>query len=77
MAAALRARKKGYDVTIIDKAQRLGGKAQVYSYGGFRYDAGPTVITAPHLFDELFSLLIKKKTTSPLRSWICGIVPFR
>jgi len=61
MAAALRARKKGYDVTIIDKAQRLGGKAQVYSYGGFRHDAGPTVITAPHLFDELFSLFDKKR----------------
>ncbi len=56
MAAALRLRARGYAVTLIDRAPRLGGRAQVFERGGFRHDAGPTVITAPFLFDELFSL---------------------
>lgn len=56
MAAALRLRAKGYAVTIMDNCARLGGRAQVFERDGFRHDAGPTVITAPALFDELFAL---------------------
>ena len=56
IAAALRLRALGYRVTVVDRAQRLGGRAQVFDHEGFRHDAGPTVITAPFLFDELFEL---------------------
>lgn len=56
MAAALRLRARGYRVTLLDRCQRLGGRAQVFERDGFRHDAGPTVITAPFLFDELFAL---------------------
>jgi phytoene desaturase len=56
MAAALRLRAKGYRVTLFDRAPMLGGRAQVFERDGFRYDAGPTVITAPFLFEELFTL---------------------
>ena len=56
MAAALRLRAKGYRVTLIDRCQQLGGRAQVFERDGFRHDAGPTVITAPFLFEELFAL---------------------
>ena len=56
MAAALRLRAKGYRVTVIDRCHQLGGRAQVFERDGFRHDAGPTVITAPFLFDELFAL---------------------
>ncbi|MGC9239216.1 MAG: phytoene desaturase family protein [Acidithiobacillus sp.] len=59
IAAALRARAKGHSVTVIDRAPRLGGRAQVYERDGFRHDAGPTVLTAPFLFDELFALFGK------------------
>jgi phytoene desaturase len=61
MAAALRLRKRGYDVTIIDKQDKLGGRAYVFKRGGYTFDAGPTVITAPFLFDELFELFGKKR----------------
>lgn len=57
MAAAIRARARGYEVTLIDRSPQLGGKAAVYEKEGFRHDAGPTVITAPFLFAELFELL--------------------
>ena len=56
IAAALRLRAKGYAVTLIDRCAALGGRAQVYEREGFRHDAGPTVITAPFLFEELFAL---------------------
>ena len=56
MAAALRLRAKGYSVTVVDRCKALGGRAQVFERNGFRHDAGPTVITAPFLFEELFAL---------------------
>lgn len=56
IAASLRLRAKGYAVTLIDRCAALGGRAQVYEREGFRHDAGPTVITAPFLFEELFAL---------------------
>lgn len=56
IAAALRARAKGHQVTLVDRCPRLGGRAQVFEREGFRHDAGPTVLTAPFLFEELFAL---------------------
>ncbi len=60
MAAALRLRARGYRVTLIDRCAKLGGRAQVFEREGFRHDAGPTVITAPFLFEELFALYGKQ-----------------
>ena len=60
IAAALRMRAKGYQVTLIEKHPDLGGRARVFKKDGFTYDGGPTVITAPYLFEELFSLFNKK-----------------
>jgi len=59
IAAALRMRSKGHEVTLLEKHPDLGGRARVFKKNGFIYDAGPTVITAPHLFEELFSLFNK------------------
>jgi len=73
MAAALRLRAKGYEVTLIDRASRCGGRAQVFEREGFRHDAGPTVITADFLFRELFELFGKRLedylTLVPLDPW--------
>lgn len=56
IAAALRLRARGYQVHLVDRCPRLGGRAQVFQRGGYHHDAGPTVITAPFLFAELFTL---------------------
>ena len=61
IAAALRMRARGYDVTLVDRLSAIGGRAQVFERGGFKHDAGPTVITAPFLFDELFELFDEKR----------------
>ena len=60
IAAALRLRSKGHEVTLIEKHNDLGGRARVFKKDGFIYDAGPTVITAPYLINELFELFKKK-----------------
>jgi len=60
IAAALRLRARGYNVHLIDRCSRLGGRGQVFEHDGFRHDAGPTVLTAPHLFEELFALFGKR-----------------
>ena len=56
MASALRCRALGARVTLIERLDRLGGRAQVFEIDGFKHDAGPTVITAPFLFEELFEV---------------------
>lgn len=73
IAAALRARAKGHEVTLVDRCPRLGGRAQVFEREGFRHDAGPTVLTAPFLFEELFQLFDKDISDYvdivPLETW--------
>ncbi len=73
LAAALRLRAKGYDVTVLERLARAGGRAQVFERDGFRHDAGPTVITAPFLFEELFGLFNRRMedyvTIVPVMPW--------
>jgi phytoene desaturase len=54
LSAAVRLALKGYDVEIFEKRDKLGGRAYVYEINGFKFDGGPTVITAPWLFDEIW-----------------------
>jgi len=79
IASALRLRAKGYDVTIIDQCPMLGGRAQQFEKDGFVYDAGPTVVTAPFLFDELFELFDKNLTDYfqlvPVEPWYRFVYP--
>jgi phytoene desaturase len=56
LAAAIRLRRKGYRVTVLEALDQAGGRARVFRSGGFTFDAGPTVITAPYLLEELFAL---------------------
>ncbi len=56
IASALRARKLGFEVTLIERLNQLGGRARTFERDGHTFDAGPTVITAPFLFEELFEL---------------------
>lgn len=55
ISAAVRLQSKGYNVTLIEKRDKLGGRAYVYEQDGFKFDGGPTVITAPWLIEELFT----------------------
>lgn len=61
LGAAIRLAAKGYEVEIFEKRDKLGGRAYQYEVNGFKFDGGPTVITAPYMFDELFDLAGKKR----------------
>ncbi len=61
LGAANRLASKGYDVEIFEKRDQLGGRAYQYHINGFKFDGGPTVITAPYMFDELFNLAGKNR----------------
>ena len=73
IASALRLRAKNHNVTLIEKHNDLGGRARVFKKNGFTFDAGPTVITAPYLIDELFQLFNKNSENyiklKPLDVW--------
>ena len=73
IAAALRLRAKGHEVTLIEKHPDLGGRARVFKRNGFTFDGGPTVITAPYLINELFDLFKKDPNDyiklTPLKIW--------
>src|SRR5271165_1452470 len=56
LAAAVRLGARGYRVTVIEKLRTPGGRARVYRQDGFTFDAGPTIVTAPFLFEELWRL---------------------
>jgi phytoene desaturase len=56
LAAAIRLGARGYRVTVFEKLDQPGGRASVFRQDGFTFDAGPTIITAPFILDELWSL---------------------
>lgn len=56
LAAAIRLQAAGYSCVLFEARDKPGGRAYVYEKDGFRFDGGPTVITAPHCLEELFEL---------------------
>ncbi len=52
--------KKGYEVTVLEKNQNLGGRANIFEAEGFRYDMGPSWYLAPDLFEHYFNLVGEK-----------------
>lgn len=61
LSAAIRLAAAGHSVRVFEKRDKPGGRAYEYEMDGFRFDGGPTVITAPYLFDELFALAGKSR----------------
>src|SRR3569832_784622 len=55
LAAAIRLATAGVKVIVFEARDQAGGRAYVYRDGGYTFDAGPTVITAPHCIEELFA----------------------
>ncbi len=61
LAAANRLVAKGHEVHIYEKRDQAGGRAYQYQINGFKFDGGPTVITAPYIFDEIFEAAGKRR----------------
>ena len=56
LAAAIRLGARGWRVTVLERLDQAGGRARVHRQDGFTFDAGPTIVTAPFLFEELWTL---------------------
>lgn len=61
LGAAARLAARGFDVGIFEKRDKPGGRGYVYEMDGFKFDGGPTVITAPFMFDDIFELAGRKR----------------
>lgn len=54
LSAAIRLRARGWSVSLYEASDMLGGKAGSETVDGFRFDTGPSLLTMPDVFDELF-----------------------
>ena len=61
LGAAVRLAARGFEVEIFEKRDKAGGRGYLYEIDGFKFDGGPTVITAPFMFDDLFELAGRKR----------------
>ena len=61
LSVAARLAVRGFEVELFEKRDKLGGRAYTYQNKGFTFDGGPTVITAPWLFDEIWQLAGRKR----------------
>ena len=55
LAAALRLRRLGLDVTVLEKRPRVGGRSYVIQEDGFRVDTGPTILVMKEQLDQTYA----------------------
>lgn len=55
LAAAVRLCAGGHDVTVLEQSQEVGGKLGVIEHEGFVFDTGPSLVTLPHILEQLFA----------------------
>ncbi len=54
LACAAQLARSGFDVTVLEKNARVGGRLSGFSAGGFTFDAGPTLLLMPWVLDDFF-----------------------
>ena len=55
LAAAMRLGAKGYRVLVFDRLDRAGGRGSSLDRDGHRFDLGPTIVTVPQVFEDLWA----------------------
>jgi len=60
LGAAIRLAAKGHTVEVFEKRDKPGGRAYVYEINGFKFDGGPTVITAPFMLEDIWQAAGKR-----------------
>jgi len=54
MSAAARLARQGHDVSIYEAAERTGGKCRTEWIGDYAFDTGPSLLTLPAIYKDLF-----------------------
>ena len=60
LGAAIRLAAAGFETVVYEARDKPGGRAYVYEDQGFLFDAGPTIVTAPEAFEDLFAAAGRK-----------------
>ena len=60
LALAIRLQARGYDVTIVEKREKIGGRAYQFKEAGYTFDMGPSLITAPQIIRSIFEAAGKR-----------------
>ena len=55
LCTAIRLLNKGYDVTILEKEEHVGGKVNIKIKDGARFDLTATVLMTPEIYTNIFS----------------------
>jgi phytoene dehydrogenase-like protein len=55
LSTAIRLLSDGWQVTILEARGEVGGRASRIREGGYTFDTGPSLITMPWLFEEVFA----------------------
>jgi diapolycopene oxygenase len=55
LSAAISLATEGFGVCLLEKNDKVGGKLNILTKDGFTFDLGPSILTMPHIFAELFS----------------------
>jgi phytoene desaturase len=56
LATSIRLAAAGHDVTVLERNPTVGGKVATLQNEGYTFDLGPSLLTLPHVFDELFKI---------------------
>ena len=77
LAVALRLAARNWNVTVFEKGNSLGGKMNRWATDGFKFDTGPSLLTMPQVFEELFEAAgthindhIRLQAVNPLVSYV-------
>jgi phytoene desaturase len=62
LSAAIHLRINGFEVTLLEKNETVGGRANRIEAEGFRFDTGPSLLNYPWVFEELFAAAGKNMT---------------
>jgi len=60
LSAAVRLAKSGFDVTVLEKNETVGGKVNFVEAGGYKFDTGASLLTMRHVFEDLFTFAEKR-----------------
>jgi phytoene desaturase len=55
LASAMILKRRGYDVTLIERQSRVGGRTGSIKAEGFTFDIGPTFFLYPRILSEIFT----------------------
>lgn len=62
LSAACLLAKEGFDVTVLEKNNSIGGRARQFAAQGFTFDMGPSWYWMPDVFERFFNFFGKKTT---------------